>query len=372
MAEGRRAGKVPFEGFEVIPDRARIVGALKGEPTDRVPYFENYIGAQLVEFILGYPAGNTAAAVGDPYRADERAIVDGGRCIPMHPAEWIKICKVIGQDVIMMETAFAPYRVLDEKGNRRIVNDGRIKCRRDWEEKVIRPTDADIEESMGYLTEYIRQARQQNIAVALGTGNMFITHYVNLNGFDFFTLVYDDPELVDEMLTVTSDWFTRLIQRAVAAGLDILFSGDDVAYKYGTYMEPGLFKKIYSRYAQKMYAPALRAGVPIIFDCDGDPTQIMDMIIDLGCSAHFPVDAAGLDYREHKKRWGNRLTLVGVLDLDPLIRLDVQQVQAYVKEVVLAMKEGGRYVAGTITAIDEIPVENYVTMVNTIHRYGGY
>ena len=36
----------------------------------------------------------------------------------------------------------------------------------------------------------------------------------------------------------------------------------------------------------------------VIFDCDGDPTEIMDMMIDLGCSAHFPVDAAGLDYRE--------------------------------------------------------------------------
>ena len=365
-------GKVQFDEFEVVPNRSRIVRALKGEPTDRVPYFENYIGAKLVEFILGYPAGNTAAAVGDPYRGDERAIVDGGRCIPMHPEDWIKICKVIGQDVIMMETAFAPYRVLDHRGKPTIVNDGRIKCRRDWEEKVIRPTEADIEESMGYLTEYIRKAREQNVAVALGTGNMFITHYVNLNGFDFFTLIYDDPDLVEEMLTVTSDWFTTLIERAVDAGLDILFSGDDVAYKSGTFMEPGLFKQIYSRYAEKMYAPALRADVPIIFDCDGDPTEIMDMIIDLGCSAHFPVDAAGLDYREHMKRWGDHLSFVGVLDLDPLIRLDTEMVEAYVKEVVTGMKECKRYVAGTITAIDEIPIENYVSMVNTIHRYGAY
>jgi uroporphyrinogen decarboxylase len=98
----------------------------------------------------------------------------------------------------------------------------------------------------------------------------------------------------------------------------------------------------------------------------------MDMMIDLGCSAHFPVDACGLDYREHKKRWGDRLTLIGALDLDPLIRLDTEAVEGYVKEVVLSMKEGGRYIAGTITAIDEIPIENYVTMVNSIHAHAGY
>lgn len=358
--------------FGIAPDKDRILRCLRGEQTDRIPYFENYIGEKIVEFILGYHAGNTAAAVGDPYRGDQRAIVDGGKCVPMHPKDWIKICRVIGQDVIMMETAFAPYKIIDENGNRTIVNDGRIKNRKDWEEKVIHPNDEDIDESMKYLSEYIEAAKKENIAVALGTGNMFITHYVNLNGFDFFTLIYDDMDLVDEMLTVTSDWFTKLITKAVNAGLDILFSGDDVAYKTGTIMNPALFKKIYIRYAEKMYRPALEANVPIIFDCDGNPTEIMDMMIDLGCSAHFPVDSCGLDCLEHKKRWGDKLTLIGAIDLDPLIRMNAKDVEEYVKEVVLSMKEGGRYIAGTITAIDEIPIENYVTMVNTIHANAGY
>jgi uroporphyrinogen-III decarboxylase len=361
-----------FQKFDVVPDKNRILNTLKGEKADRVPYFENYIGEKIVEYILGYNAGNTAAAVGDPYRGDERAIVDGGMCIPMRPTDWIKLCKKIGQDVIMMETAFAPYKVLDDQGHRTIVNDGRIKNRKDWDEQVIFPDDEDIDESMKYLTQYIEAAHKENIAVALGTGNMFITHYVNVNGFDFFTLMYDDMDLVEEMLTVTSAWFTKLISKAVDAGLDILFSGDDVAYKTGTMMDPVLLKKVYKKFAEKMYASALNADVPIIFDCDGNPTHIMDMMIDLGCSAHFPVDACGLDYREHKKRWGDKLTLIGALDLDPLIRLDPDGVESYVKEVVLTLKEGGRYIAGTITAIDEIPIQNYATMVNTIHANAAY
>jgi hypothetical protein len=43
-----------------------------------------------------------------------------------------------------------------------------------------------------------------------------------------------------------------------------------------------------------------------------------------------------------------------------------------VKEVVEVMKEGGGYIAGTVSSVNEIPFENYITMINTIHKYGRY
>jgi len=360
-----------FSDVKGAPDKERLLLTLRGKKADRVPLFENYIDSLLVENILGYSAGNTAAAVGDPYKGDARAVVEGGMCIPMHPDDWIEICKRIGQDTIMLEAAFAPYRKVNEEGIASIVNDGSVKTRDDWT-SIIPPSEQDIEDRMVYIEKYVKSAKRENIAVTLCTGNFFITHYVNLCGMDFFVLLHDDMDLVHEMLSTAVDWYVRLVEKAVAAGIDILFSGDDVAYKYGLMMNPRLFKKLYRPYAEKIYAPARDKGIPVVFDCDGKPDDIVDMIIDLGCSALFPLDANGVDYRDYKKKWGSRICLFGAIDTDPLIRCNKDEVEEYVRSVVEYMKAGGRYIAGTVSSVNEIPFENFVTMVNSVHRYGRY
>jgi uroporphyrinogen decarboxylase len=360
-----------YFNHHVKPNKQRLLNTLKGEKSDRVPLFENYIDSLIVEKILGYYAGNTAASIGDPYKGDERALVEGYMCIPMHPKDWIRICKIIGQDVIMMESAFAPYKKLDKDGKKGIINDGSVKNRVDWK-KVILPSDSDIDCRISYLEEYIKRAKSENIAVSLCTGNFFITHYVNLCGTDFFLLIYDDLDLVHEMLTVTTDWYLKLIRRAVELGIDILFSGDDVAHKSGLFINPDYFKDLYKPYAQKIYEPALNACIPVIFDCDGKPDEIIDMIVDLGCSALFPLDANGVDYHVYKKKYGSKLCLFGAINIDILIRGNTKDVENHVQEVINTMKVGGRYIAGTVSSVNEIPFENFVAMVNTIHKYGVY
>jgi uroporphyrinogen decarboxylase len=225
---------------------------------------------------------------------------------------------------------------------------------------------------MEHLTRYVEAAKKEHIAVTLCTGNFFITHYVNLCGMDFFTLIYDDIDLVHEMISTAVEWYSKLVARAVAAGIDILFSGDDVAFKSGLMMNPKHFRELYKPYAEKLYEPALDARIPVVFDCDGKPDEIMDMVVDLGCSALFPIDANGIDYREYKKKWGDRICLFGAIDTDPLIRKSRAEVEQYVREVVATMKPGGRYIAGTVSSVNEIPFENFAAMVNTIHRNGAY
>jgi len=360
-----------FKINNLKPDKERLITALERGIPDKVPLFDNYIDDKIVENILGYNAGNTVAAEGDPYRGDERSIVEGDVCIPMDPKDFIKLCNIIAQDTIMLEHAFVPYRVLNEKGEPEIINDGRIKNRKDWE-KVIVPGDKDIEGRLYYLKAYLEAVKGTNIAVALQTGNFFLTHYHNLNGSDFFSLIYDDPELVDEMLTASSDYFTKYVKEALKLGFDVFMAGDDVAYKTGLMINPEHFKKLYKPHAEKIYESVLNAGIPIIFDCDGNPTEIIDMIIELGCSTLFPIDANGLDYREVKKKYGNKLSFYGAIDTDPLIRCSADEVHRYIKEVVETMKVDGGYIAGTVSSVNEIPFDNYITMVNAIHKYGYY
>jgi hypothetical protein len=71
----------PYDG---PPDKQRLIAALRGQPTDRVPNFEVLIEDQHVERLLGRKAGNTLGVGGDPAKGSEAA--EGVR--PMYPADY--------------------------------------------------------------------------------------------------------------------------------------------------------------------------------------------------------------------------------------------------------------------------------------------
>ena len=66
-----------FEPFAGKANLDRLIAALHGEKTDRVPHFEVLIEDQHVERLLGRTAGNTLGVGGDP--AKGAAAAEGAR-----------------------------------------------------------------------------------------------------------------------------------------------------------------------------------------------------------------------------------------------------------------------------------------------------
>jgi len=362
---------IEFNTLGYRPSKERLLAAFKGKPSDKIPLFEHYIDDKIVEKIIGRNVGNTCAAVGDPYKCDERSSADGDMIIPMHPKDYLQVCNSICQDSMMVVACYTPFRKLNEEGKPELITDGSVKNRKDWE-KVILPYEADVEDRMNYLRLYHEERKDSDVAITLQAGNMFVPFYRSLSGNDFFRLVEDDPALIEEILDAEAEYFYNIVTAGLKIGFDVLMAGDDLAHKHGMMVNPETIKKWYKPRAEKFYGPVLDAGIPIIFDCDGDPDQIMDMIFDLGCSALFPIDANGLDYRKAKRLYGDRICLYGGIDTDIPIRGTVEETRKYVKDVVLTLKEGGRYIAGTISDVNEMPFDNFIAMIDTIHEFGRY
>jgi len=100
----------------------------------------------------------------------------------------------------------------------------------------------------------------------------------------------------------------------------------------------------------------------------------MEMLLDMGVSCINPLDPSGIDCREYKKRYGDRVTLSGGINLTyPLIEGTPEDVERTIQELCEAMKPGGRWEAASCHSIvNYIPHENFVTMINAIHKYGRY
>jgi uroporphyrinogen decarboxylase len=356
--------------FAGAPHIDRLVAAIRGESTDRVPHFEILIEDQHVEKLLGRWAGNTCGVGGDP--AKGAAAGEGVR--PMYAKDYVELCQLIGQDAIAMEALWTPLKHVRPDGRVGVIADRSIKSRADLD-RIIWPGEAEIEERLQYVREYVEAVKGTNLGVVLLLGCVFQTVYEFVVGFmDCMRMVMEDRDVIEELMTRSADYFAELSRRAVAAGIDVLFGGDDFAFKTGLFVRPQIFEKLWRPLYDRIFAPAREAKIPIMFHSDGKIDDAVDMLAEMGVNALHPMDPSGIDYRDYKRRYGKRFTLFGNIDITwPLVEGAPADVERDVRDHMDALKPGGRWVAASSHSIvNYIPHENFVTMINSIHKYGMY
>jgi 5-methyltetrahydrofolate--homocysteine methyltransferase len=362
---------LPYTGE---PDIQRLLAAFKRKKVDRVPNFEVLIEDQHVQQLLGRHAGNTLSYGGDP----AKGVSEGEGARPMMPADYIALCRLIGQDAIIVESIWTPFKKRNPDGSTGgMIADRSIKTRGDWREKVVIPGEAEIEEKMAFVREY-RQAIDKS-GTRIGFCVLMAASFQMLYEFvigleDTMKLVYADRDFVEEMLEASTDYWVRFAKAAVAGGVDFIWTADDVAFKTGLFLPPGLMREMWLPRLKRIHEPALSAGKPVMFHSDGNIDELVPMLLEAGVDCLNPMDPYGVDYRSFKKKWGNLACLSGNIDIEfPLAHGTPEQVDQDVKKHMEVLKPGGGYVCGSSHSIvNYIPHENFIAMLNAIHKYGLY
>ena len=362
-----------FEPYKGEPDINRLFDAFKHRKIDRVPNFEVLIEDKHVEKILGRYAGNTLAIGGDPAKGIEES--EGAR--PMHAKDYLEVCGIIGQDAMIVEAIWTPFKLRHEDGHLSLAADRSIKSRRDFEERIVPPTDDDIEEKMQYVREYRQELDRSGTKVGFCVllGAYFQTLYEFMIGMeDCMTLVYKDRDFIEELLEISTQYWVKFVKRALEEGVDFIWPADDVAFKTGLFLRPEIMKEMWLPHVQRIIEPAVNSGVPVMFHSDGKIDDIIPWLADIGVDCIQPMDPYGIDYSDYKKRFGSLVCLAGNIDIEfPLAHGTPEDVERDVKAHMEVLKPGGGYVAtSSHSIVNYIPHENFVAMVNAIHRYGSY
>ena len=359
----------PYSGE---PDIQRLLAALKRQPVDRVPNFEVLYEDQHVEKFLGKFAGNTLAYGGDPAKG---ADAEQGR--PMYPDDYLDLCEIIGQDALLFDAGlWTPYRRENEKGELVPAYSRDVKTRADYG-KLVLDSDGQIDNLKKYLKEYKDAIAARNSKIGVGGlyGCISQTLYEFVIGMnDFMMMVYEDRELIEQMLEESTAHFVKTTQALVDGGADFVWPADDVAFKTGLFIPPGLMKEIWVPRMARIFEPAVNAGIPVMFHSDGKIDDIVEDLIRMGLDCLNPMDPYGVDYADYKKRYGNRLCLSGNVDIEfPLSKGTPEDVDADVKKHMDVLKPGNGYVATVShSVVNYIPHENVITYLNAIHKYGKY
>ncbi len=361
-----------FKRYINEPDKERLKAAIKLKPVDRVPYYEALIEDKHVEKILGKYAGNTLGYGGDPAKG---AGNDALR--PMYPGDYIDLCNIIGLDVMNFDGGFwTPFKKYNEQGNLVQVTDKSVKG---WKEfnKLILDSENQIKNTVKYVREYKEalKKKKSKIGIAPGYGCFMQTLYEFVVGMnDFMMLIYDDPLLIEDMLEVSTEHYVKMSKNLVAEKVDFVLVGDDIAFKTGLFLPPKIMRDLWVPRLARIIAPAVEASIPVIFHSCGKIDDVVEDLIIMGINCIHPMDPYGINYKDYKKRYGNKIALAGNIDIEfPLSKGTPEDIEKDVKEHMKILKPGyGYVVSSSHSIVNHIPHENFIAYINAIHEYGKY
>jgi len=342
------------------PDFGRLCTALfRGEP-DRVPLVELIVGGKVMSQFLGRPIDTQERYVEFQYRAG----YDYVRATPLNNLNPAGRAPVEGTRSTTATERDMP-RTWASEGK------GVIPSRAEFERhRWPKPEEADfrmVEECRRHLPDGMRLIGHQ--------GDIF-TQVWQLMGFEAFCFaLVEDPGLVEAMFArvgeIIFDMFRRL---AKVPEVGALWYSDDIAYTEGLMVSPDVLRRHLFPWMRKIGDLAKARGIPYLYHTDGRLWEVMEDIIDCGVDALHPIEPKAMDIREVKRRYGERLCVIGNIDLGyTLTRGTPGEVAAEVKQRLREAAPGGGYCLGSSNTVpDYVPTENYVAMIETALECGGY
>lgn len=211
--------------------------------------------------------------------------------------------------------------------------------------------------------------------------NMGVFHCVKiwevvreLLGFESFCLkMAEEPELVTEVIRRVGEFHVALAEalcdfRSTFA----VYGADDFAYKTATMMAPRYIIENFLPWHQRMAEIAHRKGKLYFLHACGKVDVLMDHLIDVvGIDAKHSFEENVVPVTEAKRRWGNRVSLLGGLDVDFIAGQDEAAIRRRVRETLDVCHPGGGYCLGLGNWVtDYIPVEHYLAVLDEGRRYG--
>ena len=151
----------------------------------------------------------------------------------------------------------------------------------------------------------------------------------------------------------------------------IIWGSDDMGFRGGPLISPEDLREFVLPGHRLMADMSHRAGRPYLLHSCGNIEMIMeDLIGDVKIDARHSFEDVIEDVVTASNRYGDRIALLGGIDVDFLCRADEMQVRKRVRETLDACMDGGGYCLGTGNSVaNYIPIDNYLAMLDEGRRY---
>lgn len=197
-----------------------------------------------------------------------------------------------------------------------------------------------------------------------------------IRGFgNYLADFYLNPDFVKRLATMVNDYYLELERQAIEIGADIIHDGEDYCGKEGLFMSIEHFKEFVLPGLRNVIKVSKENGVPFVKHTDGNVWPILDILVEEGIDAINPIEpAAGMDIGEVKRKYGDRIALIGNIDCAHLLTFGKpSQIRDAVRECIRAASPGGGHILSSSNSIHVgVPPENFIAMVEATREFGKY
>ncbi len=354
---------MPYPRFprEPEPDFARLAAVLGRGAPDRVPFIELGIDHPVLEAVREAPFS------GEP-RLWRREFVEVWRRLGYD------YCPVGAQVALPRRHLMAEDTAGLAMAQRSWVDEahGTIETWRDFEQYPWpRPEQVDysfLEDAAAALPEGMK-------IIFLGPGGV-LENVMWLMGYQPMSYAMaDDPDLVEAMFARIGELLVGVFE-AVAGheAVGALWLGDDMGHKTQTLISPEALRRWVFPWQRRLAQIAHARGKPFLLHACGNLEAVMeDLIEEVGVDAKHSFEDVIEPAEEAKRRWGDRIAILGGVDVDVLARGTPERVRERTRGLLEACMPGGGYALGSgNTVANYVPVGNYLAMLEEGWQVGVY
>jgi uroporphyrinogen decarboxylase len=337
-----------------MSSKERVMAALNRKQPDRVPYFELAVDRALAQELMGWeriPVEASGSLVRNPYTVGESKEIAG----------------LLGLDnitYILRAPAFAHMKEGTE--GRGFFGEGRITSEADlsilelpdpYDDALYAEAEEFVKNKGDYALVFVTRAGMFQAILSLGIQN-------------FALALYDHRDLVEKLLDIYFDWTSVVAGRVCQMGFDVFCTTDDFAFKTGLFFSPDIFRELMVPRYRRMLE---NVTIPWILHSDGNIGEAVHMIIDLGAAGIHPNEKGAMDIRAMKRDYGDRVCLLGNVDLNILGMGTPEEADREVRELIRDVGPGGGYIVSSGNSLASyLKPECVLALTKAVKKYGRY
>lgn len=179
--------------------------------------------------------------------------------------------------------------------------------------------------------------------------------------------IYEVPRLIQDMFDRVGEILMKIFENFTEfKNVGALALGDDMEFKTQAMISPEMMRKYVFPWQKKIVEIAHKNNLPFVLHSCGQLKDIMEDLIDYArIDAKHSYEDAIMPVTEAKKKYGEKIAILGGVDVDKLSRWSEPEIRKYIRDIIDKCAPVGGYALGSGNTIaNYVKVENYLAMLD--------